>query len=111
MTDEDGPNLTSVTVEHLLGVKHGPLVKLRCEGAGVVLIGQLRPSDARKIAADLFEAAARAEYESDLYATMRRERWERRMIGAVLSMVRAGEEGRLSKRVDTTEGGQDDDEK
>ncbi len=84
-------DLEAVETEHLLGDQRGPLVKMRCTGPNVVLVGQLLPAQARKIAADLQEAAARAEYEADFYQTARAEGWTDDMIGAVVAMVCAGE--------------------
>lgn len=88
--DGVGP-LRGVEVEHMLGAAHGPLVKLRAIGDGVILLGQLPPADARDIALHLLEAAARAEYEGDLHRTMVSEGWTAPMIGTVLAMVRDGE--------------------
>ncbi len=60
-------DLANVEVEHLLGMNTGlPLVKLRAESTGTVLVAQLEPAQARQIAMDLLTAAARAEYEHDL---------------------------------------------
>lgn len=90
-------DLHGIEVEHLLGETHGPLVKVRCLSAGsapVILLGQISPADARVIAAHLYEAAARAEYEADLFNTMRAEGWTDQMAGVVLHMVRAGEANR-----------------
>lgn len=84
-------DLAGIEVEHLLGDSRGPLVKIRCLADGAILIGQLTPTDARQIAAHLSEAAARAEYEADLFHTMQAEGWTDQMAGAVLAMVRAGE--------------------
>lgn len=84
-------DLAGIEVEHLLGETHGPLVKVRCMSAGSILLGQISPADAREIAVHLAEAAARAEYEADLFNTMRAEGWTDQMAGVVLHMVRAGE--------------------
>lgn len=84
-------DLNGIEVEHLLGETHGPLVKVRCLSAGDILLGQISPADAREIAAHLTEAAARAEYEADLFITMRAEAWTDQMAAVVLHMVRAGE--------------------
>lgn len=60
-------DLANVEVEHLLGMSTGlPLVKLRAESTGTVLVAQLEPAAAREIAMHLLDAAARAEYEHDL---------------------------------------------
>ena len=102
MTDRveglEARNLTSVWVEHMLGTQHGPLVKLDAEGPGILLRGQLGPEAARRIARHLMEAAARAEYEADLFATMEANDWPKAHIGAILAMVRDGEENRLTKK-------------
>lgn len=84
-------DLAGIEVEHLLGDASGPLVKIRCLSPKTILLGQVSPADARQIAAHLVEAAARAEYEADLFNTMRAEGWTDQMAGAVLHMVRAGE--------------------
>lgn len=84
-------DLDGIEVEHLLGERAGPLVKIRCLSGKAILLGQIEPSAAREIAAHLHEAAARAEYEADLFHTMRAEGWTDQMAGAVLAMVRAGE--------------------
>lgn len=65
------PELVGIEVEHLVGEATGlPLVKLRAQGLErgrtVVMVGQLEPDQARRIAGHLLEAAARAEYELDL---------------------------------------------
>ena len=92
-------HLTEVTVEHMLGMEHGPLVKFQVgDGQGLTLLGQLDPGAARRIAGHLMEAAARAEYEADLFATMVAAGWERQHIGVILRMVRDGEENRLTKK-------------
>ncbi len=96
VTDLDG-----IEVEHLLGETHGPLVKVRCLSAKTILLGQMSPTDAREIAAHLTEAAARAEYEADLFNTMRAEGWTDQMAGVVLHMVRAGEAHRHTNQGDT----------
>ena len=87
-------DLHGVEVEHLLGEKYGPLVKLRCSGSGVILLGEVDPASARQIAEHLMEAAARAEYEADLHSTMTADGWTPEMMGAVLHMVRRGEANR-----------------
>lgn len=87
----------------MLGLKQGPLVKIRCEGPDVVLRGQVDPASARQIAGHLLEAAARAEYESDLYRTMKAEGWEDKLAAVVFDMVRRGEVDRLTPTQGLTE--------
>lgn len=87
-------DLVDVEVEHLLGATSKlPLVKLRATGDGVILLGQLSPADARQIAAHLFEAAARAEYEADFVSEL-----DRMGMGdataVMLRAIRAGERRR-----------------
>lgn len=89
-------DLRGIDVEHLLGVKLGPLVKIRCQGDGIVLVGQVDPASARQIAGHLLEAAARAEYESDLDRTMVAEGIDDRIRALMLGMVRRGEIERLT---------------
>ena len=88
-------DLTDVSVEHMLGATTGlPLVKLRAESSGTVLLGQLNPEQAREIAAHLFEAAARAEYEADFARTASAAGLEEETVGQILVMIRLGEEQR-----------------
>lgn len=96
VTDLDG-----IEVEHLLGDQLGPLVKIRCLSPKAILLGQVSPADARQIAAHLNEAAARAEYEADLWQAMQAEGWTDQMAGVVLHMVRAGEANRHTNQGDT----------
>lgn len=84
-------DLAGIEVEHLLGGRHGPLVTIRCQSTAAVLHGQVTPAQAREIAGHLMESAARAEYEADLYQTMKADGWEDDMIGAIFTMVRRGE--------------------
>ena len=97
-------DLDGIEVEHLLGQTYGPLVKLRCLSAGTILVGEVTPGAAREIAAHLAEAAARAEYEADLFHAMQAAEFDARVIGGVLTMVRAGEIHRH-----TNQGGPDGD--
>ena len=84
-------DLIGIEVEHLLGETAGPLVKVRCLSSGAILLGQMTPAEARQIAEHLAQSAARAEYEADLFNTMRAADFPEQIIGAVLGMVRAGE--------------------
>lgn len=85
-------DLANVSTEHMLGLTTGlPLVKLRCESDGTVLIGQLSPDQARDIAMHLMESAARSEYEADFANEAARSEWTDEMVGGVLLMVREGE--------------------
>lgn len=95
-------DLTGIEIEHLLGDTAGPLVKIRCLSPKTILLGQVTPAHARQIAAHLMEAAARAEYEADLYSTMRATGvWTDQMIAAVFDMVRAGEINRHNEGDDS----------
>lgn len=94
-------DLANISVEHMVGMRTGlPLVKVRAEGdhlrEHIVLTGQLSPAQARQIAADLMNAAARAEYEVDFISEANRLGWDAATTGAVLLMVRKGEEARCS---------------
>ncbi len=80
-------DLDAIEIEHLAG----PLVKIRCLSGQAILLGQIEPSAAREIAAHLHEAAARAEYEADLYNTMRARGWDAPTIGSLMHLVRYGE--------------------
>lgn len=90
-------DLDGIEVEHLLGEKYGPLVKVRCLSTGAILLGQIPPAEARQIAGYLTECAARAEYEADLFRTMQADGWTDEMAGGVLHMVRRGEEHRQTR--------------
>ena len=95
MTASRIEDLTDVSVEHMLGATTGrPLVKLRAESTNSVLLGQLDPEQAREIAAHLFEAAARAEYEADFARTESAAGMEEETVGQILVMIRLGEERR-----------------
>lgn len=88
-------DLAGVEVEHLLGLATGlPLVKLRAESTGTVLVGQLAPAQARQIASHLFDAAARAEYEHDLATATRRAGFGDDLLTPMLHLVREGERHR-----------------
>lgn len=88
-------DLHGIEVEHMLGAAYGgPLVKLRCVGDGVILLGEVSPDDARQIASHLMEAAARSEYEADLHSAMVANGFTLEVIVALLHMVRAGEANR-----------------
>ena len=91
-------DLHGIEVEHLLGEKYGPLVKIRSSGPRVILLGEVDPASARQIAGHLMEAAARAEYEADLHSTMTADGWKPEMMGAVLRMVRRGEVNRHNNK-------------
>jgi hypothetical protein len=84
-------DLDGVEIEHLLGATAGPLVKIRCLSAKTILLGQMTPNEARRIASHLHESAARAEYEADLFNIMRAEGWADHEMGLILHMVRTGE--------------------
>jgi hypothetical protein len=88
-------DLTNIEVEHLLGLHTGlPLVKVRAEADGVVLVGQISPDDARQIAAHLFECAARAEYEHDFVSACQAHDLPADVIGINLTLIREGEQRR-----------------
>ena len=84
-------DMTGVEVEHGLGEKAGPFVVLRVFGPDAITLGHLRPVEARKIAADLMSAAARAEYEGDLHGELQRREMPDELIGLILGAVRVGE--------------------
>ena len=88
--------LEDVQVEHLLGLGTGlPLVKLRCIASRAQLDGQLSPTQAREIAGHLLEAAARSEYEYDLWTGARAVGMEPELCTRLLFVVRSGERSRL----------------
>lgn len=85
-------DLVNVETEHLLGAASGfPLVVLRAESAGTVVHAHLTPTQARDIAEHLFEAAARAEYEYDLYTAGKAAGLSDEQIAPIMHMVRSGE--------------------
>ncbi len=88
-------DLTGVSTEHLLGATTGlPLVLLRAESAGTVLIGQVSTEQAREIAAHLTESAARAEYEADFARAANARGMDDVTIAGILTIIRLGEEQR-----------------
>jgi hypothetical protein len=90
-------DLTGVETEHLVGGTTGeflPLVTLRCLGNTTILLGQMSPADAREVAAHLFEAAARAEYETDLLIELKNNHFADEAIAGLFKMVRTGEQTR-----------------
>lgn len=100
-------DLTNFEVEHLLSERERTgQVKLRAKGMvptlpadgrlDVVLVGQVNPGEARKIANDLVEAAARAEYEEDLAAGLIAMGLDGDQVLAVMiTAVRKGERARI----------------
>lgn len=90
-------DLAHVEIEHMIGLGSGlALVKFRCTSEHTVMLGQLEPAAAREIARNLFEAAARAEYELDLLTELQRIGVEEDAIATIFQAVRAGEERRMS---------------
>lgn len=89
-------DLIGIEVEHLLGDRLGALVKVRAISDKVTLLGQVTPESARQIAAHLSEAAARAEYESDLYSELRRNDFDNETIASIFGLVRVGEMRRMT---------------
>lgn len=91
-------DLRGVEVEHYLGATTGlGLVKLRAIGARYRLLGELSPADARNLARDLLDAAARADYEQDAAEGLAAIGVDDRAIAAVLHAVRAGERARAER--------------
>lgn len=89
--------LVHVSVEHILGLERGPLVKVTVDGEPAhILRGLLDPAAARQIANDLLLCAARAEYEADLYSGMRAVDFKPEAIASVLHLVRQGEVDRAT---------------
>lgn len=85
-------DLDSIEVEHLLSsTTHAGIVKIRATSDGTVLLGQVDPDAARSLANDLMRAAARAEYEADLWRGSKAAGVDDTAIGAVLTIVRNGE--------------------
>ncbi len=88
-------DLERVEVEHYLGATSGTgMVKLRAVSGPAILLGELSPDEARSLARDLTDAAARAAYEQDLAAGMRARGADDRDVVAVLVCVREGEHTR-----------------
>ena len=85
-------DIINVEVEHGLGETVGPFVVLRVmTDTDVIAYSQLGPAQAREIAEHLITAAARAEYESDLFGELRRVEMPDDAIGLILHAVRHGE--------------------
>lgn len=100
-------DIAGVEVEHLLSATtHAGLVKLRVTGTVTrhtppqrkgdtqILLGQLSPAMARQIATHLFDEAARAEYEQDLWRAGKAADIADDALGHVLTLVRQGEVAR-----------------
>lgn len=100
-------DICGVEVEHLLSdATAAGLVKLRVTGTvsrhtgpqrkgdTQVLLGQLTPDQARQVATHLFEVAARAEYEQDLWRAGKAADATDAALAAILTLVRQGEAGR-----------------
>ncbi len=85
--------ITRVEVEHGLGqATNRGFVKLRVIGDTAVMMDHLEPAAARSIAQDLLNAAARAEYEQDLYDELSTTAgMPQELIGMVIFAVRQGE--------------------
>lgn len=91
MTASRIEDMTKTSVEHMLGTTFGPLVILRVQSENTVVLGHLQPEAAREIAAHLFEAAARAEYEADFWHGLKARTFTDEMAGELLHIVRNGE--------------------
>lgn len=91
-------DLTDVEVEHGFGAATNVgFVTLRFTGDGHRLLGQVDPTRAREIAAHLFEAAARAEYEQDLWTAGKNAGFDDTTLGQMLKLVRLGEIARHTR--------------
>lgn len=86
-------DLAHVEVEHGLGLATGRgFVKLRLMAAtDVIILGQLPTDQARQIAGDLLDAAARAEYEQDFATALAGKGFLPEQIGHLLTILRLGE--------------------
>ena len=88
-------DLERVAVEHYLAATSGAgMVKLRAVSGPAILLGELGPDDARNLARDLADAAARASYEQDLAAGMRARGAGDGAVVLALVAVREGEAAR-----------------
>jgi hypothetical protein len=59
-------DLVGIEVEHGVNQRGHGFVIIRAIGDGATSFGEVDPAEARKIATDLMNVAARAEYEQDL---------------------------------------------
>ena len=89
-------DIENVEVEHGLGETSGPFVVLRVVAGDVICLGHLTPASARQIAEHLETAAARAEYEGDLYGELRRMEMPDDGVGLIMHAVRSGEMRRFT---------------
>jgi hypothetical protein len=95
-------DLRSTEVEHLVGVHllasgsvNPGLVLLRVLGSGSeIMVGHLSPEIARQLGQQLFEAAARAEYEGDFLIAARAAGIDDKLVGGVMRLIRRGETAR-----------------
>lgn len=85
-------DLVHVDVSHQLNsLDSTPAVVLRCKGTGALLLGHLTPAQARQIAADLLDSAARADYESDLVNGLTEAGFTPEQRAAIVTILRNGE--------------------
>lgn len=92
-------DLIGTEIEHLVGAalleQNDPnpgLVSIRAfVAAPIIAIAHLRPAQARQIAGQLLDAAARAEYEGDFFTAARTAGWPNDLVGSVAHLVRQGE--------------------
>lgn len=92
-------DIAGVDVEHGLTEARGGegFVKIRVtsDQSDVIMLGQIDPETARKLATDLMNVAARAEYEQDFWRESRRAGVSENAVSKVLAVVRAGESRRM----------------
>ena len=99
MTTPRIDEVLGVEVEHMVGEglhnagAPAGLVKMRVQTDVGVAICQMAPETARRIAVDLFEMAARAEYEGDMFMGASRLGMEALDTATMVSkVVRIGEQ-------------------
>lgn len=95
MTSGRITDLERVECEHGLTQAGKPFVKIRALHTGGSAFGEVDPADARHLATDLMNVAARAEYEHDLWAGSLAKGIGTEAIAVVLHIVREGEERRM----------------
>lgn len=88
-------DLVSIEVEHLMNAHWKQLVKIRVKSTNAVSIGALDPDEARALAVNLLDAAARADYERDMVVGLQQTNAPEDVIAAALHVVRNGEVERL----------------
>jgi hypothetical protein len=103
IVDLRGTDVEQMVGAHLLssGSLNPGLVVLRVHGSGAeIVLGHIPPSQARELAGQLLEAAARAEYEGDFLTAATRAGFDNGVIGGIINLIRHGEFERCTAEED-----------